>query len=166
MHYGGKNADTTIHGFSDVDWAMSPEDRISITGYVWYFYGGPISHAAKKQTTQALSSVESEYMALTGAIQDGLWIKSFCECLKSPLTLPLCLYADNTGAIALSKEAANHTCMKHIDLHYHFIRGHIEAGTFLPVWVSTHGNSADILTKPLLRPAFITHRSGLSLVVG
>jgi hypothetical protein len=106
VHYGGTNADTTVHGFSDADWATSPEDHISITGYVWYFYGSPISHALKKQTTQALSSVESEYLALMGAIQDGLWIKSFCECLKIPLTLPLNLYADNTGAIALSEEAA------------------------------------------------------------
>jgi hypothetical protein len=166
VHYGGTNTDTTVHGFSDTDWAMSPEDRISITGYVWYFYGGPISHASKKQTTQALSSVESEYMALTGAIQDRLWIKSFCECLKIPLTLPLNLYADNTGAIALSEEAANHTRTKHIDLRYHFIRGHIEAGTFLPIWVSTHRNSADIFTKALPRSTFVTHCAGLSLVAG
>jgi hypothetical protein len=166
VHYGGKNADTTIHGFSDADWATSPEDHISITGYVWYYHGGPISHAAKKQSTQALSSVESEYMALTGAIQDGLWIKSFCECLNIAFTLPLKLYADNTGAIALSTEAANHIRTKHIDLRYHFIRKHIEAGTFLPIWVSTHCNSADIFTKVLPRPTFIAHRAGLSLVAG
>jgi len=77
VHYRGKNTDITIHGFSDADWATSPEDYVSITGYVWYYYSSPISHAAKKQATQALSSAEAEYMVLTGAIQDGLWIKSF-----------------------------------------------------------------------------------------
>jgi hypothetical protein len=164
VHYGGPNAEVAVHGFSDADWATSSEDRISITGYVWYFYGGPISHSAKKQSTQALSSVESEYMALTGAIQDGLWIKSFCKCLQIPLTLPLKLFADNTGAIALSTEAANHTRTKHVDLRYHFIRAHIKEGTFLPIWVSTHRNTADIFTKALPRIAFVNHRSGLSLV--
>jgi hypothetical protein len=154
VHCGGKNADTTMNT-SDADWAISSEDCISITGYVWYFYGGPISHAAKKQTTQALSSVESEYMALTGTIQDSLWIKSFCECLKITLTLPLHFYTDNTGTIALSEEAANHTYTKHIDLRYHFIRGHIEAGTFLLILVSTYCNSADILTKALPHPLLL-----------
>jgi hypothetical protein len=118
----------------------------------------------KKQTTQALSSTEAEYMALTSAIQDGLWLQSFFGCLTIPLELPLQLFADNAGAIALSKEAANHIRTKHIDLRYHFIHHHIEEKTFLPIWLSTHKNTADIFTKVLPRPAFTHHRSGLSLV--
>jgi hypothetical protein len=60
-------------------------------------------------------------MALTGAMQDGLWLQSFFSCIGIPLTLPLWLFADNAGAIALSKEVANHIQTKHIDLCYHFI---------------------------------------------
>jgi hypothetical protein len=41
--------------------------------------------------------------------------------LECPFTLPLKLYADNTGAITLLTEAANHIHTKYIDLHYHFI---------------------------------------------
>lgn len=163
-HYGGAGINSSLHGFSDSDWASCPEDRISISGYVWFFNGGPVSHSAKKQTTQALSSTEAEYMALTSAIQDGLWLQSFFTCLSIPLSLPMQLFADNAGAIALSKEAANHIRTKHIDLRYHFIRRHIECNTFLPIWISTHKNTADIFTKVLPRPAFIHHRSGLSLV--
>jgi hypothetical protein len=164
-HYGG--ADTispNLHGFSDSDWASCPEDCISISGYVWFYNGGPVSHSAKKQTTQALSSTEAEYMALTGAIQDSIWLQSFFNSLSLPLPLPMQLFTDNAGAIALSKEAANHVRTKHIDLRYHFIRRHIEAKTFIPVWVSTHKNTADIFTKILPRPAFVHHRTGLSLV--
>lgn len=163
-HYGGAGINPSLHGFSDSDWASCPEDRISISGYVWFYNGGPVSHSAKKQTTQALSSTEAEYMALTSAIQDGLWLQSFFGCLSIPLSLPLQLFADNAGAIALSKEAANHTRTKHIDLRYHFIRRHIEEKTFAPVWLSTHKNTADIFTKLLPRPAFMHHRSGLALV--
>lgn len=163
VHYGGANIRTELHGYSDSDWASCPEDRISISGYVWFFNGGPISHASKKQVTHALSSTEAEYMALTAAIQDGLWIQSLFTCLKVPLSLPLRLFADNAGAIALSQEAANHTRTKHIDLRYHFIRAHIEAGEFLPEWLSTHHNTADIFTKCLPRPLFLRHQNGLSL---
>ena len=73
VHYGGAAGTADLHGFSDSDWASCPEDRISITGYVWFFNGGPVSHASKKQTTHALLSTEAEYMALTAAIQEGLW---------------------------------------------------------------------------------------------
>jgi hypothetical protein len=164
VHYGGAGATADLHGFSDSDWATCPEDRISITGYIWFFNGGPVSHSSKKQITHALSSTEAEYMALTAAIQEGLWLISFFGCIKLPLSLPLRLFADNAGAIALSKEAANHTRTKHIDLRYHFIRAHIEAGTFLPEWLSTHRNTADIFTKCLPHPVFLRHQSGLSLM--
>lgn len=163
-HYGGAGINPVLHGFSDSDWASCPEDRVSVSGYVWFFNGGPVSHSAKKQSTHALSSTEAEYMALTGAIQDGLWLCSFFECIGISLKLPLQLYADNAGAIALSKEAANHIRTKHIDLRYHFIRRHIEEGTFLPIWLSTHKNTADVFTKILPHPIFVQHRSGLSLV--
>jgi hypothetical protein len=164
VHYGGATASAELHGFSDSDWASCPDDRISITGYVWFLNGGPISHSSKKQITQALSSTEAEYMALAAAIQEGLWLISFFRCINFPLALPVRLFADNAGAIALSTEAANHSRTKHIDLRYHFIRSHIEAGTFLPEWLSTHYNTADIFTKCLPRPAFVRHQSGLSLM--
>lgn len=163
-HYGGVTAMPELHGFSDSDWASCPEDRISISGYVWFFNGGPVSHSSKKQLTHALSSTEAEYMVLTAAIQDGLWLTSFFECLKIPLTFLLRLFADNAGAIALSEEAANHIRTKHIDLRYHFIHAHIEEGTFKPEWLSTHKNVADIFTKCLPSPLFLRHQSGLSLL--
>jgi hypothetical protein len=163
-HYGGVGINPNLHGFSDSDWASCPEDCVLILGYVWILNGGLVSHSAKKQTTQALSSTEAKYMALTSAIQDGLWLQSLFGCLNIPLSLPLQLFADNAGAIVLSKEAANHIRMKHINLHYHFIHRHIEDKTFLPIWLSTHKNTADIFTKLLPHLAFTTHRSGLTLV--
>jgi hypothetical protein len=121
MHYGGAGINPNLHSFSDSDWASCPEDHVSITRYVWFLNGGPISHSAKKQTTQALLSTEAEYMALTMAVQDSLWLKSLFEHLSIPLNLPLQLFADNTSMIALSKEATNHIRTKHIDICFHFI---------------------------------------------
>ena len=39
--------------------------------------GGCISWRSKKQRTVALSSTEAEYMALTEAIQEAVWLKAF-----------------------------------------------------------------------------------------
>ena len=42
--------------------------------------GGCISWRSKKQRTVALSSTEAEYMALTEAAQEAIWLKAFlCE---------------------------------------------------------------------------------------
>jgi len=71
---------------------------------------------------------------------------------------------DNTGAISLSKEAKNHENSKHIDIRYHFIRECIENGVFLPHWLPSHRNVADILMKALPRPLFVKHLEGLRLV--
>jgi hypothetical protein len=103
-------------------------------------------------------------MAITHTIQDGLWLRSMFSELHISLPTPIVIHIDNTGAISLSKEAKNHIWSKHIDVRYHFIRGHIERGTFLPRWLPSHRNTADILTKPLTRPLFLKHVIGLQLV--
>lgn len=65
-----------LHRFCDADWAgpHSTEAK-STSGYVFLLAGGPISWASKKQTTVALSSTESEYIAMALATQEALWIQ-------------------------------------------------------------------------------------------
>ena len=164
LYYGGTTRTGDLHGFSDTDWAMCPEDRISITGYCWFYHGGVISHVSKKQCTQALSSTEAEYMAIAAAFQEGLWLRTFFHSLDIPLPLPIQLCVDNAGAIALSKEASNNHRTKHIDIRFHFCRSHIESCTFSTEWLASSKNTTDILTKALPCPLFSHHISGLSLV--
>lgn len=164
LHYGGANVNDDLHAYCDADWASSPIDRLSISGYIWFYAGGVIAHVSKKQTTHALSSTEAEYMAATHVIQEGLWIKSLLVALHVNIPFPIIIHMDNTGAISLSAEARNHIRSKHIDVRYHFIREHVERGTFLLTWVPSHKNTADILTKALPRPLFEKHMPGLQLV--
>ena len=57
-----------------------------------------------------------------------------------------------------------HRHAKHIDICYHFIRSYIESGLFTLSHVSGPLNSADLLTKPLSRPVFLSHVFRLGLV--
>lgn len=164
VHYRNPNVNHLPHAFSDSDWATCPADRISITGCVWYFYGGPVVHVSKKQQMLALSSTEAEYMALAACIQEGLWLRSALKSLCQAFTLPFIVHADNTGAISLSSSPVNHSRTKHIDVRYHFLREHVTGGIFTLRWIPTRQNVADILTKPLTRVSFQGHRVGLSLV--
>ena len=159
--YGGVD---DLVGFSDSDWG-GEEDRISVSGYAWFYMGCLIDWGCKKQRTVALSSTEAEYMAMALAMQNGLWLRSSlaqAKLLHSPCTP---LHVDNQSAIALGSNSSMHGRAKHIDIKYHFIRHHISDNTFRATWIPTASNTADILTKPLARTLHETHRQALGLVL-
>lgn len=164
IHYGNPNVNHLPYAYSDSDWATCPADRVSVSGYIWFYYGGPVAHASKKQHTLALSSTEAEYMALSACVQEGLWLRSALLSLNQTPPLPFVVQADNTGAVSLSTSPVNHPRTKHIDIRYHFLREHVSKGVFDLRWIPTHQNVADVLTKPLPRASFQGHRTGLSLV--
>jgi len=61
-----------LHGFSGTDWAGDKETRRSTSGYCFILAGGVISWGSKKQQSVALSSTESEYMALAKATVEAI----------------------------------------------------------------------------------------------
>jgi hypothetical protein len=77
-HYSLVYTKTTlleIKGYTDSDYGSSTEDRKSISGYLFKYGDCSITWNSSKQKTVALSSTEAEYMALTNAIKEGVWIK-------------------------------------------------------------------------------------------
>ena len=62
-------------GYSDADWAGDPDDRKSISGYMFQLSGAAaVSWSSKKQACVALSIAEAEYMALASAAQEAIWL--------------------------------------------------------------------------------------------
>ena len=59
------------------------------------------------------------------------------------------LYADNQGAISLSKNPVHHKRTKHIDIRYHFIRSEVQSGIVNIMYVPSASNIADMFTKPV-----------------
>src|ERR1700678_49055 len=72
LKYGGVKKDLPLHGFTDSDWGGDCSTRASVSGFCWFFAGGPISWSAKKQVCIALSTTEAEYVAMTRAFQEGI----------------------------------------------------------------------------------------------
>jgi hypothetical protein len=91
--------------------------------------GTPISWQAKKQTTVAQSTVESEYAAMAHAAKELIWLRQLLKDLgMSKYRAPTTLYSDNQGAISLAKNPTHHAKTKHVDVQLHFIRDHVEKG--------------------------------------
>ena len=170
FNFDGGVVPATIGGFirncavSDADWASDESDRKSISGYCFYFFNSLVSWSAVKQKTISLSSTEAEYYSMTHAIKEALWIRLFLSLLSFPIPRPFPLLSDNQSACAIANTSSITSRSKHIDVRHHFIRDHINDGTFCTNWVPTSDMPADIFTKPLSFPIFLKHRTSLGLV--
>ena len=65
---------TTLIGYCDANWGNDTFTRKSTTGYLFQLCGGLITWSCKRQATVALSSTEAEYMALTHATKEAIWL--------------------------------------------------------------------------------------------
>ncbi|GJX38401.1 retrovirus-related pol polyprotein from transposon TNT 1-94 [Tanacetum coccineum] len=101
---------------------------------------------ATLQHVVALSTIEAEYMALTEAVKETIWLRGLLEELGVELNT-MAVNCDNQGAIHLSRNHVFHERTKHINVRYHFIRDALEAKTVEVLKVGTEHNVADALTK-------------------
>ena len=116
-----RSESASIVGYSDADWAGDRQDRKSTSGYLFQIAGGPISWRSKKQDTVALSTAEAEYVALSFASQETIWLRRLTSELNSPPDGPTTILEDNQSAIAMARNPQFHGRAKHIDIRHHFI---------------------------------------------
>lgn len=76
---GHTRLEIDVCAYADADWANDKSDRRSITGWVAKINGDPISWAAKKQRTVALSTCEAELYAEAEAIREVLWLRGLVK---------------------------------------------------------------------------------------
>ncbi|CAK1595645.1 unnamed protein product [Parnassius mnemosyne] len=135
----------------DADWAANSVDRKSYSGFAFIFAGAPISWEARKQRVVALSSTEAEYVAISEATREALYLSNIfnnigieCECVT--------LFNDNQGAIKLIQNRSYRSRTKHIDVRHHFVRDMCEEGLIELRYLCTERMPADVLTKGLSGP--------------
>ena len=145
-----RETDSEISGYSDADWAGDLNDRKSTSGYLFKLGSAAISWKSKKQTSVALSTAEAEYMALSAATQEAMWLRRLLTELKCNTESPTTIHEDNQSAMALAQNSVFHARSKHIDIRHHFVC----AKTVKLVYCCSSAMIADILTKGLTRFKF------------
>ena len=137
-----------LHRYVDADGSMN-EDCKAISGYAFMVNSGAVSWSAKCQELISLSTTESEYIAVTHAAKEALWLCMIISQIFGIALPPTTLFTDNQSAIALTKEHQYHARTKHIDIQFHFICWVIEDGKLRLIYCPTDEMVADALAKAL-----------------
>lgn len=149
-------------GYADADFATD-QSRKSVSGYVFLLAGGPISWSSKLQRSVTTSTTEAEYVALSYAAKEAVYVRRFLSQIgyENSESKALTLYGDNKGAIALAKNPEFHARTKHIDVAIHYVRELVDDRIVSIEYIPTGRQLADCLTKPLPRLKHYKNVQGL-----
>ncbi len=123
---GGQDS-YTLTGYCDSDSASNTATRRSRTGYVFMMSGVSVSWNSQHQSTVALSTVEAEYMALTAAIQEAIFLRQLFDSMCVKQSESKMIFEDNQECIALSRNSLLNNRSKNIDIKYLFNREKVES---------------------------------------
>ena len=166
--------DLTLDCYPDADFAglwghehpQDPHCARSRTGYVITLAGCPVLWSSKLQTEIALSTMESEYVALSTSCKDLFPIMDLVQELGKFFDLPVAnksrfhvrIHEDNVGALLLGQLEPRRMTprSKHYAIKYHWFRERI-ASSDTPVTlvkIETKEQLGDTFTKGLGRISF------------
>ena len=158
------NCGTELVGYSDADWAGDINTRRSTSGYLFQLGTSTISWSSRKQATVAKSLTEGEYVALSSAAQEVIWLHRLINGIGLNVATPTTIYEDNQGAIDISKNPRHHNRTKHIDIAHHFVRERVAANEVQVHYCPTGEMVADVLTKGLSIVKFRKFRDCLGVL--
>ncbi|WVZ16376.1 hypothetical protein V8G54_009358 [Vigna mungo] len=137
-----------VQGYVDADFGGEVDHRRSTTGYIFTVGTTAVSWMSQVQKIVALSTTEAEYVAVTEASKELIWLQGLLTELGFIQEMSV-LHSDSQSAIHLAKNSAFHSRTKHIDVRYHFIRSLLEDGVLTLRKILGSKNPADMLTKVL-----------------
>jgi len=69
----------TLVGYSDSDMAEDIDSRRSTSSYLIKFAGGAVTWQSKLRKCVVLSTIEAEFIVITEACKELLWVKKFLQ---------------------------------------------------------------------------------------
>ncbi|GJX45511.1 retrovirus-related pol polyprotein from transposon TNT 1-94, partial [Tanacetum coccineum] len=157
-----KDSSIALTAFADADHAGCQDTRRSTSGSMQFLGDRLVSWSSKRQKSDAISSTEAEYIALSGCCAQVLWMRSQLTDYGFGFN-KIPMYYNNKSAIALCCNNVQHSRSKHIDIRFHFIKEHVENGVIELYFVNTKYQLADIFTKALGRERieFLINKLGM-----
>ena len=133
----------------------------SFGAYIFTSAGGPISWTTKRQVKTAISSFDSETIALSKATSEAIYIKNYYEELGLN-SGPVLIETDNNSIIQ-AMSAPKHKVTKTVNIAYWMIKEQVQEEMIKLSFIASANNTADALTKALTGPKIraLNHEMGL-----
>lgn len=112
------------------------------------------------QPVIAHSTAEAEYISLSDAAREAMYVKRLLGELGTSLSGPIVFHEDNQVTKRMAEEVATKRS-KYIDIRYHHLRDLVNSGDIKLHHCRTENMLADILTKPLPKDRYCALRSRL-----
>lgn len=149
----------SIQMFSDADWAGDPDTRLSVSGTIIKLNNNTITWKTSRQKSVAASTAEAEYVALSEAVKDALWLQNFLsEIIPSPIQVKA--FCDAQSTINMIKNDS-HSKARHIDIRTQLVNQTFKKPDFQLNYCPGTDMQADIMTKATDESTFIKHRNKL-----
>ena len=146
-----------------------PETAKSRSGFIVFLAGAPLFWQSKLQTIIALSTAESELIALSEATRflksvtyllDEIQEKGMIPKMKPKVHCQV--FEDNAAALEISKVPKIRPRTRHINVLYHHFRSEVANDRVTIKPIKSHENVADVLTKQQPSSLFRYHRQKIN----
>ncbi|SGY55152.1 BQ5605_C006g03978 [Microbotryum silenes-dioicae] len=154
---------TGVVGYSNANWGACVNTSISTMGFVFYLAGSAVSWSSKRQTRVADSTTDAEYLALSHAGKEAIYLTQLLSELHVRPIDAAHIFTDNEAAAAVAHDPVRTSGTRHIRLRKHFVRNMVNRGDISLSHIGTANMVADLFTKALGPKIFGTHCYALGL---
>nr|GEV89084.1 hypothetical protein [Tanacetum cinerariifolium] len=157
-----KDSSIALIAYIDANHAGCQDTKRITSGSMKLLGDRLVSWSSKRHKSDAISSMEAEYIALAGYCAQVLWMRSHLTDYGLGFNKIL-MYCDNKSVIALCCNNVQHSRSKHIDIRFHFIKEKVKYGVVELYFVNTKYQLADVFTKALCRERieFLINKLGM-----
>lgn len=135
-----------VQDYCDSDYASDFDRRRSISSYAFTVGGNIVSWKSSLQHVFALSTTKVEYIAITEAVQEAVWLNGLPKDFGFKKEAA-CVWCDSQSVLCLSKNNVFHERTKQVDVQYYFICDIIAVKKVEVQKIHTSRHPPDILTK-------------------
>jgi hypothetical protein len=149
--------------------ASHPSTARSRSGYIIAYVGYPIIWKSKMQTIVALSSTESQYLALSAALREVIYMQQMIREMRvhglefedTQPKIHCKVFKDNSGALEMANVHKLRPRTKHLAVSWHHFRHHVTNGDITVLPIGTNDQLADCLTKSVDYATLKRHRMAI-----
>ena len=141
---------------------MQHDRRRSQSGCCILLGGSTVVYYSRGQKNVALSTAESEYVALSGCVQEVIWVRRMLSFLGFGVNEPTVIKEDNEAAQALAMNENMTKRSRFVDVRFHYVREMVKENEVTVCRCNTADMAADMFTKALSRDLLNRHSSTVS----